>query len=118
MKRNPQGELVFTRKGEPIGSFYKAWKSATKRAKLGGLLFHDLCRSGVRNMRRAGVSEQVAMRISGHKTRSVFERYNITSGRDIEDAAKKLEAYHAEIGDNSATIQPPAEPAASTALPN
>jgi integrase len=117
-ERDPGSERVFARAGERIGSFYKAWKSAAKRAGLGGLLFHDLRRTGVRSLVRAGVPERVAMRISGHKTRDVFERYNITSKRDIEDAAKKLEAYHARNGDNSATIQPPAEPAAPSAIPN
>jgi integrase len=82
-----------------------------------GLIFHDLRRTGVRNLVRAGVPERVAMQITGHKTRSVFERYNIVSGKDIAEAGRKLEAFHAlENGHSLGTNPAQADP--ETQLPN
>jgi hypothetical protein len=63
-----------------------------------GMIFHDTRRTGVRNLVRAGVPEKVAQAISGHVTRSVFERYNITSGADVLEAGRKLELFHNQAG--------------------
>ncbi len=69
------------------------WNAACKRVGLEGKWFHDLRRTGVRNLTRAGVLETVAMRISGHKRRAIFDRYNITSEEDLREAAKRLGDY-------------------------
>jgi integrase len=82
---------VFHRDGERIVSFLRAWHTACRAAGCPGRIPHDLRRTAVRNLVRAGISERVAMRMTGHKTRSVFERYNIVSDGDLREAARKLD---------------------------
>jgi integrase len=80
------------RNGKPISSFYKVWRTACRQAGCAGKIPHDFRRTATRNLVRAGVPEQTSMRLTGHKTRSVFERYDIQTGSDLANAVALLSA--------------------------
>ena len=86
-------EGIATRTGKP-------WAPETK--KLGRIIpkviVHDFRRTAIRNLARAGVSEAIAMKLCGHETRSVFDRYRIVTGDDLREAAAKLNAATPAVG--------------------
>jgi integrase len=107
--KNPDGTLqpsdyIFHRgDGVRITEFRKSWGSACRKSGLAGRIFHDLRRSGVRNMIRAGVPQSVAMKISGHKTTSMFRRYDIGDDDDLKAAAESVTRYNAAVSASAAS---------------
>ena len=71
-----------------------------------GLIIHDLRRSTIKNLMKAGVNEKVAMKISGHKTRDVFDRYHIVDTDDVVNAMRRVQI--SENGANTVQISPTA----------
>ena len=89
---------VFHREGQPIKYFRGTWDTACVKAGNPGAWFHDLRRSAVRNMERAGVSRSVAMEVTGHKTESIYKRYAIADVVSLEEGLKKLAGLDASRG--------------------
>lgn len=85
---------LFHYRGEQLRSIRKAWKNARKAAGMREAWFHDLRRSAVRNLERAGVSRSVAMKLTGHKTEAVYRRYAIADKAALEEGVGKLAALH------------------------
>jgi integrase len=107
---------VFHRDGKPVRDFFTAWASACVRAardakgaivrpQVVGRLFHDLRRSAVRRLEKAGVPRSVAMKLTGHKTESVYTRYAIVASQDLRDGVAKLAALGGQDALTSATTK-------------
>jgi integrase len=77
-------------RGERIQDFKKRWKAACVKAGCPGMLRHDFRRTAVRNLVNSGVPEHTAMKIAGHRSRTVFDRYAIVSAADLQEATRKL----------------------------
>ena len=85
---------VFHRDGRPVKNITKAWQKACGRAGVGDAWFHDLRRSAVRNLERAGVPQSTAMKLTGHLTASVYRRYAIADHEVLEEGVGKLAKLH------------------------
>jgi integrase len=91
------GEAVFTwANGKPVKDFRETWSQLIKAAGISNLLLHDFRRSAARNLLRAGVNRDVSKRITGHRTDSMFSRYNIVTETDLQDAVEKLDLRRSE----------------------
>ena len=107
--KKPEDHVFTRRNGRPVRDFRARWRKASLALGLArlepqengkpryvGLVIHDLRRSAVRNLERSGVSRSVAMKITGHKTESVYRRYAIVSESDLAEAARKLERHRTD----------------------
>lgn len=101
LDRQPKtSDYLFARGKKQILNIRRAWELACTRAGVPEMLFHDLRRTAARNLRRAGVPETVIMQITGHKTPSIFRRYNIIDTEDMREAGKKGSTFlKSEHGD-------------------
>jgi len=100
----PHSPWVFSRRGERIVDFRWAWDEACKRAEVPDLNFHDLRRTAVRNMRRAGIPQVIRMKISGHKTDSMERRYNIVDADDLNMARELLQNRRKTVPDKAENV--------------
>lgn len=94
--------LFFHRSGRPIHSFRRSWKKACEKADL---LFHDLRRSAVRNLERASVPRSMAMKLTGHKTESIYRRYAIVAGRPQGSRREASSARRRRAGQSSYDLE-------------
>jgi integrase len=92
-RRSASDPRVFCRDGVPVREWRYALRDACRKAKVPHRLLHDCRRTAARNLIRAGVPERVAMILTGHKTRSVFDRYNIVNERELLTAGERLADY-------------------------
>ena len=95
-RRDPDSPLVFHRAGIPVRRWRTAWRTACQAAGVPTLFLHDCRRTAARNLIRANVPERVAMLLTGHKSRAIFDRYNIIPEQELLEAGDQLVAYLAQ----------------------
>jgi Site-specific recombinase XerD len=89
----PKSPYIFLYRGMPFQEFSKSWKKSLQACGLPDKLFHDLRRTAATDLIEAGVSEQVAMAVTGHKTRSVFQRYHIVRQDAVREGLTVLQKH-------------------------
>ena len=92
-RRDPDSPLVFHRDGIPVRRWRTACRTACQSAGVPTRFLHDCRRTAARNLIRANVPERVAMLLTGHKSRAIFDRYNIIHEQELLDAGDQLVAY-------------------------
>ena len=95
-RRDPDSPLVFHRDGISVRRWRTAWRTACQAAGVPTRFLHDCRRTAARNLIRASVPERVAMLLTGHKSRAIFDRYNIIHEQELLDAGDQLVAYLAQ----------------------
>ena len=95
-RRDPNSPLVFHRDGIHVRRWRTAWRTACQTAGVQTRFLHDCRRTAARNLIRASVPERVAMLMTGHKSRAIFDRYNIIHEQELLDAGDQLVAYLAQ----------------------
>ena len=95
-RRDPDSPLVFHRDGIAVRRWRTAWRTACQAAGVPTRFLHDCRRTAARNLIRANVPERVAMLLTGHKSRAIFDRYNIINEQELLDAGDQLVAYLAQ----------------------
>ena len=95
-RRDPDSPLVFHRDGIPVRRWRTAWRTACQAAGVPTRFLHDCRRTAARNLIRANVPERIAMLLTGHKSRAIFDRYNIIHEQELLDAGDQLVEYLAQ----------------------
>jgi integrase len=108
LQMSSKTNLIFHHDGQRIGDFRRAWTTACRRAGV-NRLFHDLRRTFVRDATHAGTPQSVVMACSGHRTVSVFLRYNITNDADQRQALLDRQSYSARMGEQEQMEKPAGE---------